>query len=63
MSEQPLMPGYAGAHADPFPPRPDAAPALRERRLPRHRARRPVWKPDLQPVHAQHLQNSEALVG
>jgi hypothetical protein len=44
----------------------DAAqlPALRS--LPRHRARRAHWKPErtpgLEPVHAQHAQDSDTLV-
>jgi hypothetical protein len=41
----------------------DAVPATRIRSLPRHRARRPRWKPDLEPVQPRHAQDRDALVG
>ena len=42
---------------------PDVASILPTRTPPRHRARRRQWKPPLEPVQAQHLQNRDALVG
>jgi hypothetical protein len=46
----------------------DAATVVRERRVPRHRARRARWKPPrgadgLQPVDAKHAYDRDALVG
>jgi hypothetical protein len=62
VNEQPLMPLYAGAHVDPFGERPDAGAARPARPLPRHRARRPHWKPPLEAVKGQHVHDREALV-
>jgi hypothetical protein len=41
---------------------PDVMDILPTRTPPRHRARRRMWKPPLEPVQAQHVQHSDALV-
>lgn len=53
-SDMPLMPLYAGAHVDPFAERVDAVAAPPARSLPRHRARRPHWKPPIEAMHGTH---------
>lgn len=40
----------------------DVMDVLPTRTPPRHRARRRLWKPPLEPVEAQHVQHSDALV-
>lgn len=56
----PLQPFAAAAHVDTVA---DAMAVIRERSLPRHRARRARWKPSLEPVHAQHADDGDALLG
>jgi hypothetical protein len=59
-----LEPTYAGAHLELVAfDEPDAAPAPRERRLPRHRARRARWHPPSEPVQALHAHHGESLLG
>jgi hypothetical protein len=62
VNDQPLLPPYAGAHRDPAAGEMDAVADRPRRPLPRHRARRPHWKPPLEPLHAQHVHDGEALV-
>ena len=52
---------FFAAHREPNDT-PDAMAVLQRRTPPRHRARRRQWKPPLEPVYAQHLQNSDTLV-
>ena len=52
---------FFAAHREPSDT-PDAMEVLRGRGAPKHRARRRQWKPPLEPVQAQHLHDSNALV-
>jgi hypothetical protein len=52
---------FFAAHREPSDT-PDAMQVLRDRGAPKHRARRRQWKPPLEPVHAQHVQDGNALV-
>jgi hypothetical protein len=52
---------FFAAHREPSDT-PDVMQTLRTRTAPKHRARRRQWKPPLEPVQAQHLQDSDALV-
>lgn len=63
--DEALLMTIAGAHRDSVQ---DAVEIPRERRLPRHRARRPRWKPPrsasgLQTVQPKHAYDRETLVG
>ncbi|MEO8263507.1 MAG: hypothetical protein ABI566_13145 [Pseudolysinimonas sp.] len=60
MSDRELELAFLGAHSAPVP---DAAQTPQSRSLPRHRARRRAhWKPDLQPVEAQHANHGDTFV-
>jgi hypothetical protein len=52
---------FFAAHREPSDT-PDVMVVLQTRTPPRHRARRRQWKPPLEPVQAQHVQDSDALV-
>lgn len=52
---------FFAAHREPSDT-PDVMAVMQRRTPPRHRARRAHWKPPLEPVQAQHLQDSDALV-
>lgn len=60
MNDEVLLVAIAGAHRDEGA---DAMETPRERRLPRHRARRSRWKPSLEPVHPQHVDDRDTLLG
>lgn len=58
--DEPLLMVITGAHA--VVEIPDAVEPPRLRTLPRHRARRPRWKPPLEPGHPQHAYDRDALI-
>jgi hypothetical protein len=60
VNDEALLIAFTGAHRDRAA---DAVEPPRERRLPRHRARRSPWKPPLEPVDPQHAYDRDPLLG